>query len=257
MSIKIMSLVWELNLPTTQKMVLLALADNANDQGVCWPSISTLEVKTSLHRATVIRVIADLESDRHLTRSSETGKTNTYSIHPSHTATSRTEQPVAHGDPTSRTERLVPVAHGDPTRRTGRPRTIIEPSVEPSLNTQTRARGVDYEWFRTLKAAYPAGTYGQHHWQSAERAIRQLCENGQATPDDLLTAVSNFARQQTAMGRIGTQYVTSPNRFFEAGMWQGPFPLPKAAQKVQPEKPERVRFIPPEYRDEEAANVPS
>ena len=113
----------------------------------------------------------------------------------------------------------------------------------------------EFAQFTAIKAAYPAGTYGQHHWQSAERAIRQLCEDGQATPDDLLTAVSNFARQQTAMGRIGTQYVTSPNKFFEAGMWQGPFPLPKAAQKVTPEKPERVRFIPPEYQDEmEASN---
>ena len=90
-----------------------------------------------------------------------------------------------------------------------------------------------------------------------ERAIRQLCEDGQSTPDNLLELVTSFAKQQTAMGRIGTQYVTSPNKFFEGGMWQGPFPLPKAAQKVQPEKPERVRFIPPEYRDEEANNVPS
>lgn len=126
----------------------------------------------------------------------------------------------------------------------------------PDTHTSSRS-ACEFAQFTAIKAAYPAGTYGQHHWQSAERAIRQLCEDGQATPDDLLTAVSNFAQQQTAMGRIGTQYVTSPNKFFESGMWQGPFPLPKAAQKVQPEKPERVKFIPPEYRDEEAANVPS
>jgi hypothetical protein len=107
-----------------------------------------------------------------------------------------------------------------------------------------------------IKAAYPAGTYGQHHWQTAERAIRQLCEDGQATPDDLLNAVSNFARQQTAMGRIGTQYVTSPNKFFESGMWRGPFPLPKAAQKVQPEKPDLTGWLPAEYRDE-VKDVPS
>lgn len=255
MSIKIMSLVWELDLPTTQKMVLLALADNANDQGVCWPSISTLEVKTSLHRATVIRVIADLESDRHLTRSSETGKTNTYSIHPSHRATSRTERPVAQDDYTSRTERLVPVAHGDPTRRTGRPRTIIEPSVEPSLNTQTRARGVDYEWFRTLKAAYPAGTFPAVTWLDAERAVNQLVEDGQETLDGLLSAVSNFAQQQKAMGRIGTQFITSPNKFFRSGAWRGPFPLPERPKKPTPAKHDLTGWMPPEYRNQEDHDV--
>jgi hypothetical protein len=82
-----------------------------------------------------------------------------------------------------------------------------------------------------------------------------LCEDGQATPDGLLTAVSNFTRQQTAMGRIGTQFITSPNKFFETGMWRGPFPLPKPTQKVQPEKPDLTGWIPPEYRDQEQNDV--
>lgn len=44
-----MSQVWDLQTESlTQKLVLLALADNANDQGVCWPSIPSLAKKTQM-----------------------------------------------------------------------------------------------------------------------------------------------------------------------------------------------------------------
>jgi uncharacterized protein YdaU (DUF1376 family) len=125
-----------------------------------------------------------------------------------------------------------------------------------TTDTHTYSRSAcEFAQFTAIKAAYPAGTYGQHHWQSAERSIQRLVEDGQATPDELLSAVSNFTKQQTAMGRIGTQFITSPNKFFDSGMWQGPFPLPKAAQKVQPEKPDLTGWIPPEYRDQEQNDV--
>ena len=44
MSIKIMSKVWSLEyLDIKEKMVLLALADAANDDGICWPKNTTLQ----------------------------------------------------------------------------------------------------------------------------------------------------------------------------------------------------------------------
>lgn len=39
MSIALMTEVWRMDLPTTDKMVLLALADAANDDGVCWTAV--------------------------------------------------------------------------------------------------------------------------------------------------------------------------------------------------------------------------
>ena len=63
MSIKRMTAVWE---HSTHKganlLLLLALADNANDDGYCWPSIDTLARRTRTHRATVIRGIERLET---------------------------------------------------------------------------------------------------------------------------------------------------------------------------------------------------
>lgn len=40
-----MAAVWELELPKEQKFVLLALADHANDDGYCWPSIARIAWK--------------------------------------------------------------------------------------------------------------------------------------------------------------------------------------------------------------------
>ncbi|WP_163830754.1 helix-turn-helix domain-containing protein [Spartinivicinus ruber] len=48
------------NLEPNKKIVLLALADNANDQGYCWPAMDTIAEKTSLSRSTVKRHIKSL-----------------------------------------------------------------------------------------------------------------------------------------------------------------------------------------------------
>ncbi len=46
MSTIIMSRCWPLSLPAVAKAVLISLADQANDHGVCWPSISTICMRT-------------------------------------------------------------------------------------------------------------------------------------------------------------------------------------------------------------------
>ena len=61
MSIKYMSKVWQIdNLEPNQKLVFLAICDNANDEGICYPSIDTIQAKTSISRPTVIKVINKL-----------------------------------------------------------------------------------------------------------------------------------------------------------------------------------------------------
>ncbi len=47
MSTIIMAHCWKLRLPSVAKFVLVSLADQANDQGVCWPSVQTLSERTS------------------------------------------------------------------------------------------------------------------------------------------------------------------------------------------------------------------
>ena len=82
MSVRVMTAVWSIDLPDSQKIVLLALADCANDEGQCWPSMATLAKKCSKGERTVQGVIKELVSAGHLTRSEVAGKGCKYLVHP-------------------------------------------------------------------------------------------------------------------------------------------------------------------------------
>lgn len=81
MSIKLMTAVWEReDLASTHKLVLLALADWANDEGLCWPSINRLAIKTSMAGRSVQRLIRQLEDMGFVRREEAIGKGNRYWI---------------------------------------------------------------------------------------------------------------------------------------------------------------------------------
>lgn len=90
-----MTAVWErTDLSSTQKLVLLALADWANDEGLCWPSINRLAVKASMAGRSIQRIIRELEDAGFVRRDEVTGKGNKYWIlspltdcHPRHSVT--------------------------------------------------------------------------------------------------------------------------------------------------------------------------
>jgi DNA-binding transcriptional ArsR family regulator len=77
-----MALVWETNVPAGEKLVLLALADCADDDGVCWPSVGTLARKTGQSQRTVQGALKALERAGHLTRDQRIGRGCYYTIHP-------------------------------------------------------------------------------------------------------------------------------------------------------------------------------
>jgi hypothetical protein len=68
MSIKIMSLVWETDLSGSQKLVLLALADAANDEGYCWPSLNTIAKKVCLQKRYVVDIIKCLADKKYIVK---------------------------------------------------------------------------------------------------------------------------------------------------------------------------------------------
>jgi DNA-binding MarR family transcriptional regulator len=81
MSVRIMSAVWERqDITPTQKLVLLAFADWANDEGLCWPSIERVCVKSSLTRRTVQVAIRDLSEMGLLVQEKSTGRSCKYWI---------------------------------------------------------------------------------------------------------------------------------------------------------------------------------
>jgi hypothetical protein len=140
MSVKLMSVVWDMDLQPTKKFVLLALADCANDVGTgCFPSVPTIAKKCSLSIRIVRKCIGELSQEGHISINERSGRSSTYSIHP---GTSCRGAPGAgvHLVPTPPApDAGVPrhVVPGTPARRA--PITIIEPSVEPSRNRKRPA----------------------------------------------------------------------------------------------------------------------
>lgn len=64
MSVKMMTLVWERAPYTSGSLiVLLALADWANDDGVAWPSMERLAQKARIDRRSAQRIVRQLEKD--------------------------------------------------------------------------------------------------------------------------------------------------------------------------------------------------
>lgn len=109
MSIAIMSMAWTaVGLSHTAKLVLLALADNANDAGVCWPSIPKVAGRCSLDERTVFRAIAMLEGGGHITTEARPGRSTIYRVHPCQAVTPDRESPLTGSAPTPVTKSPTP-----------------------------------------------------------------------------------------------------------------------------------------------------
>jgi hypothetical protein len=66
MSLKVMTWAWALPLPPTPKFVLMALADEADDSGYCFPSHGRIAKKCSVNERTVRRMISVLSAGGYL-----------------------------------------------------------------------------------------------------------------------------------------------------------------------------------------------
>ena len=81
MSVKIMAMVWE-EMPLQQGhlLVALALADNCNDHGVCWPGVPLIARKSRLTERRVQQILADLRDWGYLSIERRPNKSNVYRV---------------------------------------------------------------------------------------------------------------------------------------------------------------------------------
>ena len=78
MSIRTMDRVWKNSMQSGGKLLLLlAIADFANDKGMAYPGIDTLAEKTRQSRRTVQRQLAELEAEQEIAIEPGTGRSNT------------------------------------------------------------------------------------------------------------------------------------------------------------------------------------
>lgn len=146
MSIRLMSLVFGLQEPTgAARLVLLALADNANDEGVCWPSVETIARKAGIGVRWTQRILRDLVEADYLALSirpvdGKKNDTNVYTLNIQHLmdqqvreggvqTTHRVAQQPPSGWPTDHPEGGVETTERVAYRP---PESSLEPSKEPS-----------------------------------------------------------------------------------------------------------------------------
>jgi hypothetical protein len=94
-----MSAVWDLDLPDSDKIVLLALADCANDEGHCWPSVASLVRKCSKSERTIQGCIKRLVDEGLLIRREVLGKGCNYTVLPKRTAAPAPRKDSTGADP--------------------------------------------------------------------------------------------------------------------------------------------------------------
>lgn len=126
-----MSACWPLQMSPTQKLVLMSLADQANSQGICWPGIQAIAVRTCLSDRAVRKAIRDLENLGYVASQGRSGTSNHYTITP---------EPRSAPAPDSAPEQNAPTpapdsAGGGTSCRS--PRNHVPPNhKEPSLKPQ-------------------------------------------------------------------------------------------------------------------------
>ncbi len=83
MSTILMSTCWPLQgMSATQKAVLISLADNANDEGVCWPSVPRIALRTCLSDRAVQSAIKWLCEANLLAVKARNGRSTLYTLTP-------------------------------------------------------------------------------------------------------------------------------------------------------------------------------
>ncbi|HHM7760172.1 TPA: helix-turn-helix domain-containing protein [Pseudomonas aeruginosa] len=155
MSTIIMSACWPLQgMSPAQKAVLISLADQANDQGVCWPAVDSIATRCCLSKRAVQQAIKWLRSVGIVSVEERQGRSTMYSVTPAAYA------PPQEMHPSSKC-----------TRAGNAPRTVIEPTREPSGNLlpadsgQPDAERDRQQACRAIWSAYAAAyqhRYGTH-----------------------------------------------------------------------------------------------
>jgi hypothetical protein len=133
-----MSQVWGLDLPDSEMLIMLALADWSNDEGQCWPSIAQLAKKTRKGERTIQGAIKSMAAAGHLTRNERSGKGCTYTLHPRSDCTPAAAAPRSPRTPAKSAppQPLPPTPAAAADNTSGH---IISPEASPPPNVRKRS----------------------------------------------------------------------------------------------------------------------
>lgn len=206
------------NLDPAKKVVLLALADYADDDNACWPKMQTLAQKSSMSERSVRTRVRQLEEDGLIAtekRERDDG--------------SQTSNRYVLVGMTPRQNLPAPPANScRPPRQTV---AALEPSLEPSLNTLPNP---SQEAFEKAWLSWPRKTKKQaanKAWAKAVVEYKKSIVAGSDSPHEgLLDTVTRYG---DAYGRTTDEkYVPHLSSWLNGARWTDPMP-------GQPSTPER------------------
>lgn len=233
MSIALMTDVWRLDMPPTDKMVLLALADAANDSGVCWTPVRArsgdkldLLTKCSLSERAIQGAIKRLCESGYLSRVERPGKGVIYTVTPAGDAPrsmcAPQEMPPAGNDidPRSRCGEIV-----------RNPNTTSEAKAssvavrEPKVGRIDVARG-----FLAFWAAYPKHKSKDTAAKAFAKAMARI-----ESEDPLAVILAGIER--ALPGWDDPQFIPYPATWLNAGGWDDDAPTPRTGSTHDRNRP--------------------
>ena len=106
MSIRLMNQAWgNMEVSGSELILLLALCDHANDDGVCWPSVKRLAEKVRVQKRSVSKLLEKLESKGLLSKLEVGGgkSTSVYKVSPMGAGDVPQDTPLLYKEPPNRT----------------------------------------------------------------------------------------------------------------------------------------------------------
>lgn len=225
-----MSLCWPLQMPPTPKAVLISLADNANDQGVCWPSIPTICKRTCFSERAVRDAIKWLEEARALRADRSTGRSTSYTVtpgdydeaaaHPGSTCrgTQAADATPANGAPRQQMPGTPAGGAAPPRQEVPEPRQEVPPNrKEPSLEPSGNRKGKERDDLIGIPELVEDGVDARHakDWLTLRKAKRlPLTPSAWSMTKDEAAKVG-LSPAQAVAAAVGSNWVG-----FKAAWWQ-------------------------------------
>lgn len=190
-----------------RKLVLIKLADNASDQGECWPSYQHIADQCEIDRSTVRKHIKQLEADGLLRIENREGpkgnSTNLYFLTLS--GVGRNSTPVG------------PESTGvgpQPTGGVGPESTRTSHSSEPVIEPKSMATKNPLEGFDRFYKLYPR----KQNPQAAQKAWKKLAPNAELQGRIMIA----LAKQMTSIDwlKSGGQYIPHPSSWLNGRRWE-------------------------------------
>ena len=204
-----------------RKLVLIKLADNASDQGECWPSYQHIADQCEISKRSVMNHVAALcESGlvKKVTRKGEKG--NSSNIYLLHLDSAGDSPRTSHSFEPVKESVNEPIAFG----------ASADESVRVRSNRPEYSPEFEQAWL-----AYPKRAGGNSK-SAAFKAWKARLNEG-VNPETMLEGVKRYAGWVSAMGNSGTQFVKQavtffgPDRHFEES-WE--VPAASAARREDP-----------------------